>query len=357
MKKKYIIPIIILLIILISSITFYFLKKDMNSKKTSDIKTFTIPSIEQVFVNGSIVPKKTKNIYLDLSRGELYKTHITNGQSVEVGDKLITYKNPSIHAQVEQLRLQLNSIKDQKKSLLHNDSVKLYESDNSNDANINVNPSLNIDNQIKFYEDQISSLRDSEYVSVTSPINGKVILNDSINDTSSPYITVKSTDFYIDGNVNEKDHYKLNYGQIANIKILANNKTIKGKIFKVSDIPSSPVSEGLNLNSNESNSTNSMSNYKVSLSLDSQDNLVEGYHVQASICLEQKNIEIPKSSIIETNKKTYVFKKVNNKLDKQLVSCKKNNTNDKVAIYSGLKPEDQIITNPNSNMKDGMAIE
>ncbi|MEG0844535.1 MAG: HlyD family efflux transporter periplasmic adaptor subunit [Romboutsia sp.] len=382
MKKKYIIFISLIIIGIISVIiTCLFSLKDKDNK-LSNTKTYTIPSVEKVFVNGKVEPQKSKDIYLDLSKGEVYKVSVKSGQNVKIGNTLFTYKNDKVKEQIEQIELQLNSAKKQKEQLLteqkelekkQNEEKEKLESlgkgsqakgnqnilvSNSKEAQDSKISTTNIDNQIELYEKQIENLEKNEYEEVTAQISGKVIIHNQNNNAQGPYMTVQSEDFYVDGTVSEKDQAKLKNNQKVDIIILATNKNMSGKISKISDIPI----ESNALMDSKGNATgnatgNNMSYYKVNISVDSQNGLTEGFHVQASVPLDEKPIEINKVAILNENGGSYVFKVVDGKLEKQSVTYSgKKDSSDKVIINSGLNPNDEIVENPNSNMKEGTTI-
>ena len=342
-KKKRIILMISAIIIILSSIGFLKLKKVLKNDSMSNIETYTIPSTEKVFVNGIISPKKTKNIYLDLTKGELYEIHVINNQSVQQGDPLITYRNNQIDDQIEQVRNQLQLAESQKKQL-------------SKESNGN-NTNSNIEIEINQYNKQIKNLKNKKFQVVRAPISGKVVLNESNSDVS-PYIVIKSNEMYINGKVNEKDHAKIKYGQFANVKIIANDKKCTGKITNISNDPIASIGEIANSESNELSSGNNMSYYKLDINLDSQDNVVDGYHIQASIDLGDDEIKIPQSCVLEEGNTYYVFKKIDNKLSKQKIEYSSHNDDkDKVIITEGLKKSDQIVLNPGSDLREGASFE
>lgn len=376
MKKKYMIIIIItIVIILASSLGFYFLKKNMDSKNTVTMEIYTIPSIEKVFINGIISPKNSKKIYFDPAKGDLDKFSVKNGDIVEKGDTLFTYKNNQIGDQIEQIKLQLTSAKDQKKEILnqHEEAKKqILETQKqavNNPADVSVQaqggkgdpkaPSTSsIDGQIKLYEKQLKSLKDKEYTKVVAPIDGKIILNDSEKNPNMPYITVESTEYYVKGNVSEKDQPKLKSNQIAEITILSINENINGKIKSIGSNPiESTMAIGVASTAPGSGTSNNMSYYSVDIDLDSQEKLTVGFHVQATVKLDGKPISIPKKAVLKDNDEEYVFKSVDGKLVKQKIVCETKEGSDEVIVTSGLSENNEIISNPTNDMKEGMIVE
>ncbi|EHP49153.1 biotin/lipoyl-binding protein [Clostridium perfringens] len=115
MKKKYIIAIVTVVILAGVGVGSYFLKQSMNKESVATMEIYTVPSTDKVFVNGKIEPEKVENIFLDATKGTVDKVEVENGDVVEKGDILFTYKNDQVQSQVEQLELQLNSAKNQKR--------------------------------------------------------------------------------------------------------------------------------------------------------------------------------------------------------------------------------------------------
>lgn len=340
------------------------------------MEMYTVPSTDKVFVNGKIEPEKVENIFLDATKGTVDKVEVKNGDVVEKGDTLFTYKNDQVQSQVEQLELQLNSAKSQKEEINKQNAEAKKQLEDLKKAGLENQipqggemPNLgqnaggeistgSVDEQIKLLEKQIKALKDKEYYKVTAPIGGKVILAESSGNPTQPYITVESGDYYISGSVNEKDQPKIKEGQEAEITILSTNKNINGKI---SSVGNTPIDNGASLAAQtgaQGGAGGNMSYYEVKITPDSQEDLTNGFHVQASVNLDKKPIEIPKEAILSVDNEEFVFKNVDGKLVKQVITYSpKEGSEDVVIVNSGLNEEDKIVSNPTSNMKEGMNVE
>lgn len=371
-KKQYIIFLIIFTVIIASSIGFYLLKKNLKTNKEPKVELYTIVPGEKVFVNGIITPEQTESVYLDATKGTVNTVSVKDGQVVKKGDILFSYKNEQITEQINQTNLQLTASKNQKKELLAQQKAQEealknqallanqnLDSENKGSENLNTQnlsqqslSTSSIDSQISLYEEQINSLKKKEYSTVTTPIDGKVILHDATNSMGSPYITIESINFYVKGSINEKEQPKLKENQIADIIVLSTNKTLKGKI---TNIGNRPLSAELTIKDAASANSN-ISSYEVNISLDSQEEITNGFHVQATIKLMDNGIEIPKSAILQDGNEYYVFKAVDKKLVKQVITYTEGSS-DKVVVNSGLSENEEIAIKPNEEMKEGMAIE
>ncbi|HAT4250834.1 TPA: efflux RND transporter periplasmic adaptor subunit [Clostridium perfringens] len=376
MKKKYIIAIVTVVILAGVGVGSYFLKQSMNKESVATMEIYTVPSTDKVFVNGKIEPEKVENIFLDATKGTVDKVEVENGDFVEKGDSLFTYKNDQVQSQVEQLELQLNSAKSQKEEINKQNAEAKKQLEDLKKAGLENQmpqggqmPNLgqnaggelstgNVDEQIKLLEKQIKALKDKEYYKVTAPIGGKVILAESSGNPTQPYITVESGDYYISGSVNEKDQPKIKEGQEVQITILSTNKNINGKI---SSVGNTPIDNGASLAAQtgaQGGAGGNMSYYEVKITPDSQEDLTNGFHVQASVNLDKKPIEIPKEAILSVDNEEFVFKNVDGKLVKQVITYSpKEGSEDEVIVSSGLNEEDKIVSNPTHNMKEGMKVE
>lgn len=365
----------------------------VNSKETS-MKLLSIPSNEKVFINGTIVPLEREVIYLDPTKGEVETLSVENGQTVSKGDTLFTYKNEQITEQIAQINLQLESARKERENLLaQKEELKKQEElakkeaqaqeellkkqaqeaeKNGSTEELNLlmqqsTPKVQtenfgssqistaaVDNQISLYEKQIASLSEKEYYTVTAPIDGRIILTDNERDATQPYIIIESDTFYIEGSVSEKDYPKIKAEQAVEATILSSGEIVTGKI---SSMGNRPISNAIPAMSQQgSPGSSDLSFYEVKISLDSQDNLINGFHVQAVVELSDSPIEIPKTSLIEEEGKTYVYKVVDNLLVKQEITYKEGES-DKVIVDSGLSEEDQIVELPTEEMKEGMPVE
>lgn len=371
LKKNQIIIAVILVIILVSSIGFYLMKKNMGVKKSTKIETYTISPGDKVFVNGVIAPEATESIYLDATKGNVDKVSVKDGQVVKKGDTLFTYKNDQVTEQISQINTQLKSSKAQrqellaqkkaqeealknKQALLASQNPKEETALNTQGTNTQDISTKSIDIQISSYEEQLSSLKNKEYSTVAAPIDGRVILYEASNNMTSQYMTIESVNFHIKGTVNEKDQTKIKENQGAEIIVLPTNKTVTGKVITIG---SRPLTAEMSIASAAATTTSNsnISNYEVIIALDSQEALTNGFHVQATIKLEDKGIEIPKTSVLKEGEESYVYKVQDKKLVKQVITYTE--AEDKIIVNSGLNENDEIAEKPNEETKEGMAIE
>ncbi len=386
MKKKYLKYVVIGAIILVSTVAIYLVKvaSDNIQENSSSIETTIVDdSSQKIYINGMIQPIENKNIYLDASKGKVDTVSVTDGQVVNAGDILFTYKNDTITSQIEEFNGQISTYETQKERLENKKkdlNNKLTEKKN-NLSTLKSNPQdetaiasiqsleaeiQGLETEISSYNDQIDTINDSindcnkkienlkkdETVEVTADISGVVAILGSKEDYTNVFISISSNDLYIKGSVSEKYVEKLKKEQEAEVLVIANNSTIKAKVDEISKKPSTNSSIGGSMDA----STNSLSNYDVTLLLDSQENILDGYHVQATVFEEDREIKIPKEAIIKENDENFVYKVEDGTLKKQNVEYE-DSENDNVKILSGLEEGEEVVTNPTEDTKEGMKYE
>ncbi|MGM9978946.1 MAG: efflux RND transporter periplasmic adaptor subunit [Clostridium sp.] len=386
MKKKYLKYVVIGAIILVSTVAIYLVKvaSDNNQGNSSKIETTVVDdSSQKIYINGIIQPIENKNIYLDASKGKVDTVSVTDGQAVNAGDVLFTYKNDTITSQIEEFNGQISTYQTQKERLENkkkDSNNKLTEKKNSL-SNLKSNlqdetaiasiQSLEaeiqgLETEISSYNDQLDTINDSikdcnkkienlkkdESIEVKADISGVVAILGSKENYTNVFISISSNDLYIKGSVSEKYVEKLKKEQEAEVLVIANNSTIKAKVDEISKKPSTSSSVGSSMGT----SANSLSNYDVTLLLDSQENILDGYHVQATVFEEDKELKISKEAIIEENGETFVYKVEDGALKKQNVEYE-DSENDDVKILSGLEEGDEVVTNPSKDTKEGMKYE
>lgn len=394
MKKKYITITIISTIIIASTIGFCFLKKNINDKTVNKSEYYKIASVEKVFINGVLTPRESESIYIDSTKGEISEVHVTDGQAVNAGDSLFTYNNPTIEAQIEEISEQITSNENSKVSInnkLTNAKNNLAEKENQlnkfkkqleefnfQDQVEADNISMNIQQttaeiqaykeQVSAYEDQIDSVKttlnslynkkeklaaDKNFV-VTASIGGTIVLSSNEKDYTQPYIIIESQELIVKGVVSEKDYTKIKVNDNISINIISTNETIDGKILEIDDRPVSNTE--LNLSQVTQTTNTNVSYYNVLITLNSQENLINGFHSQGKVTLGDDTIKVFKTSVINEEGKNYVFINRDGILDKVEILIQQED-GEYVIVESGLNANDVVMKNPTSETKAGVKVE
>lgn len=324
-NKKILIGTII--IIALGSGVFIFTKnnnKNDNTIKTENmIETYTIADNEKIFINGKIVPTESKDFNIP-TEGEISKLNVDNGKLVKKGDLLFTTENESILNEIDSLKIQINDLE---KSNSENDSI--------------------INSEINKLNSQISILNKKAYINTYAPFDGKIYLNEESNTSDSSFMTLQSNTFYMKGITSEQDLSRLKIDDPAEVLILSTEQKIIGRISFISDRPTS--------SENMVGENSSLSYYDINISFENQENLVNGFHVQASIEIIDNLSKIPTSALVKTDDEVYVFKVIDGILKKQNVEIVSSN-DEFTVIKSGLDKNDIIVKYPIDNMKEGDPI-
>ena len=305
------------------SIGIYYFKSDNTNSSLSDenyVETYTIADNEKIFINGVILPTKSKEFTLP-SEDEISKLNVTNGKIVKEGDLLFTVKNEAVIDEIDILKTQINELK---KSNIENDPIMTSE--------------------INKLEAQVSSLDKKAYINTTAPFAGKVYFNE---EGSNSIITLESSTFYMKGQTSEQDLPKLQIDDPVIVTVLSTNKKVSGRVSLISDRPSI----------NQVDNTNpSLSYYDINISFENQENLVNGFHVQACIEITDNLCKVPTTSILrDENDKPYVFESFDGILKKQIVEIH-SETDEFTVIKGGLDKKDIIVRYPSEQMSEGDLI-
>ena len=306
---------------------YYLYNKESNTVQSEEnyVETYTIADNEKIFINGVILPTKSQEFSMP-TEGEISKLNVTNGKIVKEGDVLFTVKNESIISEIEILKIQISELK---KSNVDNDPI--------------------ISAEINKLEAQVSSLNKKAYIDTTAPFAGKVYLNDQNgNSESTSMITLQSSTFYMKGQTSEQDLPKLQIDDSVTVTILSTNKKVTGRVSAISDRPTSIQVDNM--------ANSSLSYYDIDISFEEQEDLVNGFHVQACIEITDSLCKIPSSSILkDENDNPYVFKSYDGILKKQKVEIQSQN-DEFTVVKDGLDKQDVIIRYPSNEMNEGDAI-
>ena len=411
MKRKYITMAIISTIIVGSTIGFSILKKNTTNTAVTKAEYYKIGSVEKVFINGILTPKESEDIYVDATKGEIKEVHVVDGQVVSAGEKLFTYNNETIESQIEQLDLEITTNErtkqslnkksktasdnlykkqceledlknqltksDNKQAISENENIieETIESDIEDSVNSNINTIIqraeaevkvyseevtaykekieNIDLTLNTLKKQKNKLNEEKTFTVTAPISGVVVLSQDKNNYTIPYIIIESQELIVSGTVSEKDYEKIKLDDEVNVNIVSSNKMVDGKLSYISDRPIS-MSELSMLQSSTTNTNTSY--YEVNITLNSQENLISGFHSQGKITLGDDTIKVPKTAIVKEEDNNYLFVDNEGILDKVEVKIGQEE-GDYIIIESGIKENDKVLKNPTSDTKEGIEIE
>lgn len=310
-------------------------KDNTNYSEPQFVEMYSISGSEKVYINGTITPKITETYYKDDALGEIESVNVNSGEVVDKGYLLYTYKNTQKEEEVKESEVELKS----KESEL----VILKKNPEDNVVDIKV-----LEKEIANLKKQITKLKSEITTKVTAPFSGVVYLEDELNTSNNPgaFLTIDSREYYVEGIVNERDLSKIKIGMGTNIHVFSLDEDRSGKVTYISKRPTSLT---------ESSST--LSQYKVKVEFDNQEDLVNGFHVQAKIDISDEKIEIPVSAIFTEDEQQFVLIEEDGFARKQPIEAEIVENDTLATVISGLSNNDTIVRDvENSKLKDGDEI-
>lgn len=325
------------------------------------IEYYTVPDMEQVFVNGIVKPLQSQEFQKEEALGNMGEIQVVNGDTVEEGTLLYTYENKDVTTQIIDLKNQVQKMETQKVNAESKRAlaIKIWNETPAEERGQSLEElkmemsTDDISAEIKELYNTIESLKEEQYTNVKAPFKGKIYIPEEI-DANSAILKLISDEFYVSGTVNERDVEKLAPEQLADIKVLSTDQTVTGK---VSFIDANPEGEGgdeygYGMGGDEAGA---MSKYPIKLSLDSLEGIRNGYHVQAVINLGDSAIKIPTQAIHEEEGQYYVLVNDFGTVIRRIIQIGEEEAETTI-VTSGLETEDQIIVSSKVPVTEGQVL-
>ena len=316
------------------------------------IEYYTVPTMNQIFVNGVVTPEQSQEFYREESLGDRGELQVENGQIVEKDTLLYSYTNDTLQKEINQLyneaaRLEKNRANTAYKQQLAIDRWYASSEEERSQTLDEITMDFNlyeIDSQIQEIYSNIASMEEKVNTEVTAPFKGKIVIPEE-KKADAPLLKLISENFYVSGTVNEKDLEKVELDQVADITVVSNGYTTLGKVSFVDTTPT-------NENADPYGGVSTMSSYPVKLSFDSLEKIVNGYHVQATINMEENQVIIPKESIHKEGDIQFVLVNDFGSVARRVIQTGEE-TDEGVAVTSGLEAEDEIIVSSQIEINEG----
>lgn len=347
-----------------------------------NIEYYSVKDIDQVFINGIVTPTKSKEFIKDATLGKLGDLNVKNGDTVEKDTVLYQYVDETSSNQITELKFQIETTQSEKEKASRQMQLELNELANAGSAatsasgaegaaapnNANTQESIRLkydlnsfDIKMNQLQSQIDELYAKQVNQVTAPFSGQVNIPDEQN-RDSAIMTLTSNDFYVEGEVNERDLEKIKEKQPAEVRTIADNKVYKGEIIHISNTPTSAQASSAGAGAQmggQSSGSSALSTYTVKLSLKDTKNVRKGFHVQASVKLEDKKLEVPEEAVHtdkKENKKYVLVDDFGTVLRKDIEVDSKGAKKGMVVVNSGLEGLDKVIVKSEKELKSGELI-
>lgn len=326
-KKGFIIGGVILAVAVIAYLLFGLggkkdLPENMEAPEDNGIEYFDIVGLKQVFINGTVTPVRSQEFVKDDTLGKLGDLQVANGDLVEEGTVLYQYVDPNSEKEIAEIKSTIQSTEADRYKAVRQMELELKQlasgsaapteegeepapSQNTPEAReaIALRYDINsFDVRLTQLQEQLNDVMARQVNQVKAPFKGKVSIPQE-KTRDSAILNLTSEDYYVVGTVNEKDVEKLKVDQKANIKIIANNENVNGAITYISETPG----QGSGGEGEMGGGSSNLSNYTVKLSIESKENLKNGFHVQAAVNLGDKAIKIPSKAVKHEGDQAYVL--------------------------------------------------
>ncbi|EIP8242454.1 HlyD family efflux transporter periplasmic adaptor subunit [Enterococcus faecalis] len=340
--------------------------------------TYTITEMASLKLDGQVSFLDTRDIFFDPSLGKIAEINVENGKEVKKDSPLLTYNNSDIQAteteqenavnrnnlQVQQAQENVNLATQKYNEALNkvaaakqklNTAKEAEEKETLNAEIQQLNEAVSAANSEVAQANQALQLANSDAVGaantleqtrgkvntvVTAPIDGQVTVDASaMSSTDKPVIKIATQKKNIQGKVTEYDYDKLQTGEEVTVTTVGSGKTAPGKIVSIAQTPIAK------------NEGNPVVSYQFTVEGDFP--WAEG--LSTSIAVPQKQMIIPTAAIQKEGEKEFVYVYKAGKAKKTLIETE-TNLGRKV-VKSGLNWKDQVIANPNKELKDNQDVQ
>ena len=361
-------------------------------KETAEAENiYQITKVEEaapLLFKGSVKAEKTQEFYYDQSLGTITHIGVTDAQEISDETVILSYENSSVQEQADEQDQSLAranlAVQNAQESLdlayeKQNEAVKAY---NEAVDKANAQEETSEEGQMKKQEllaqvDSLEASVDSQKEMVlqaqqalesanldltsanemTEKIRGKVthtitagmkgiayINEKGKSDPTVPVVTIVSPSTVIEATVSEYDYDRLQAEQKVTIQPTNGDSQIDGTITQVDKLPET-ASQGA-----EGGASAASASYRFQVK--PAKDLQYGYTVQITLPINE--LRIPEKSLVKDGEKRFVYLVKAGKAHKQEV--KLTEKNGLFIVTEGLKAEDEIITEPDDQLKDGQEV-
>ncbi|MFD1350841.1 efflux RND transporter periplasmic adaptor subunit [Oceanobacillus caeni] len=337
------------------------------SNLTVEVTTLKEEEItDKVLTQGTLKLAEEQTVYYSPDKGEIAEILVNEGDDIERGKALLTYKNDQLTLEQRQNELeqqsgilQSNSLREQHKEIdkqieedkenkmlqEEHDQIKLQQQQ----ANIELE-------QLKLQKETIN--QQIADLKVVSDITGKVVeVNEQAAFTSNqmeqqPLIRIGSLDqLIVEGSVSEYDALNIKDGQTVTLTSDAiPDESWTGTVSHISYLPNDTGEMGMD------DGTTGVQ-YPVTVTVDDKDiGLKPGFQMTMEIKTdEHKANTLPITAVQQEGDDNYVYVVVEGKAERREVKVGTASLKT-IEISDGITNKDQVIIDPAENIKDGMDV-
>lgn len=310
--------------------------------------------------NGVVESQASHEVKVDSSR-KIAKIHVTVGDEIKVGQKLVTYDTSDLQLQIDQANLEVESINNDIANYTNQiiNQNTFYQSAEEGEKQYILSEIQNLQNsisqrqfdlqskqlEIEKYQEQIKkSYVNSEVAGIVKEINETGI---DANGNSAPFMTIlESGEYRVTGSIDEQNIWTLTEGMPVILRSRVDETiTWTGSIEKIDTENPQQSNNNYYYYGSE---TVMASKYPFYVALDSVEGLILGQHVYIELNEgqeeEKTGIWLTASYIVQEKDSAYVWaSNSRNRLEKRTVELGEyDEMMDQYQILSGLTEEDYI---------------
>lgn len=344
---------------------------------------------DPILFDGKVQAAQVQEEYYDASKGLIAEIVVENGQEVEEGTDLFTYRNEENQGLLDEQNRQYSrsaqkyadaetDLANAKKALnTANGNITEINRQNqvssaSSEEELMLSPEAeNAQNQLMEAEAtkaeaeaaiegaemamddlkiqmedityEIEKLKKEITTTVKADFKGVVELNSAdpnkLQSSEQPIVRLMSNNLEIESSVSEYDYNKLSADSPVDIYLLNSDRELKGKISTIDSLPMQAEAEG---------STSSRYHFTVI----PEESIQYGFSVQ--IGYSEGVMYLPQNTVIEEEGKTMVYLNKDGVVEKREVTVsEKSNL---YVIESGLEADEEVLIDPDPALLDGDEI-
>ncbi|MEB7781253.1 efflux RND transporter periplasmic adaptor subunit [Mammaliicoccus fleurettii] len=360
MKKKVLWIIGIIALLLLVGIAFIIKQTtgEVNDKKDG-YDTYEVKEESPLNISGKAAPTKIKTYNNNDQLGDFVSTVVEDGQKVKQGDQLINYNINDQKRQNSQEKV------DESQKKVDQDYQNINQQPNNNDLQKTLSKDLDILNDT---QKQLSKYNSQVNESMYASFDGKVEMdNDNEANSGEPILKLVSDEAQIKTSISEFDINKIKIGDSVDISVSSTGGEGKGKVTKISELPTSYEDKsqestmGASESEGETPETSNPTAHNPSVGKDNSKYQVtvgkinipirSGFSTEGKIPLDA--IKLPKSVLTKGNH-VFVLDK-NNKVEKRHINITRQNG--EIFVEKGLNSGEKLIVSPKKTLNNSEKVE
>lgn len=379
----------ILVLALLIGVTVFANRPKEKTETEATYETTKVEKAAPLLFKGSVKAEKTQEFYYDQSLGTITNIGVTNAQEVSNETVLLSYENSTVQEQADEQDQSLAranlAVQNAQESLdlayeKQNEAIKAYneavdkanaQEETTEEGKLkkqellaqvdSLNEGVKSQKEIVLQAQQALESANLDLTSaneMTEKIRGKVthtitagmkgmayINEKGKSDPMVPVVTIVSPTTVIEASVSEYDYERLQAEQKVTIQPTNGDEKIDGTILQVDKLPETTTAQGA-----DSGTSTTSASYRFSVK--PAKDLQYGYTVQITLPLDE--LRIPSKSLVKDGDKRFVYVVKSGKAHKQAVTVLEKNG--LLIVTEGLNEKDQIVTNPDKDLKDGQEV-